>query len=309
VSKTEVSEKRRGLIYILAPSYTGSTLLTFLMAKHPAIATIGELKATARGDLDSYSCSCGSLQRECSFWKRVTEEMREYNASFTLEDFGTHFCVNSPLTDRLLRASVRNRAFELARTSMLHLLPGSRNRLQGILQRNQQIIEVICNLQHAEVFLDGSKDPIRLKLLKASGYWEVRTIYLIRDGRGATNSYMRHYDVSMEIAATEWYRTHQECDRLVRGLGTNACVTIHYEDLCRRPEDTLAKIYRFLGLSVEADDSGFRAFDHHILGNEMRLRSIDEVRLDEKWKTVLTECDLQVFEDIAGSMNRHYGYG
>ena len=39
------------LVYILSPSYSGSTLLTFLLNTHPEIATIGELKAQALGNL------------------------------------------------------------------------------------------------------------------------------------------------------------------------------------------------------------------------------------------------------------------
>ena len=84
-------QERRDLVYILAPSYTGSTLLTFLLAQHKGIATIGELKATARGDLETYRCSCGSLMRECHFWEKVTDRMQKADVSFTLDDFGTHF--------------------------------------------------------------------------------------------------------------------------------------------------------------------------------------------------------------------------
>ena len=64
-------QERGDLVYILAPSYTGSTLLTFLLAQHKSIATIGELKATAREDLETYRCSCGSLMRKCHFWKTL----------------------------------------------------------------------------------------------------------------------------------------------------------------------------------------------------------------------------------------------
>jgi hypothetical protein len=118
--------KRRDLVYILAPSYTGSTLLTFLLAQHKDIATIGELKATARGDLNTYRCSCGLLQRECGFWKKVAAAMRQNGASFTLDDFGTHFRADSFLCDRLLRAVLHGRFFEAIRSLAIRLLPGCR---------------------------------------------------------------------------------------------------------------------------------------------------------------------------------------
>lgn len=300
---------QRTLAYILAPSYTGSTLLTFLLAQHKDVATIGELKASARGDLSTYRCSCGTLQLECGFWKQVSEEMKKLDASFTLEEFGTHFRTERWLSDRLLRARVRCAPFELARASMLGLLPDSRRRLRDILERNRQIIEVICSLQQANVFLDGSKDPIRLKHLHASGIWNVKVIYLIRDGRGATNSYMRHYDVSMEVAAREWCRTHRECDQVVRQLSNNALMTIHYEDVCTATEEVLRSIHAFLEIDSEGDGLRCRGgSDCHVLGNEMRLRSPGEVRLDEKWKRALPKRDLRTFVRIAGGLNGSYGY-
>ena len=308
MNKTNVAKKRRDLVYILAPSYTGSTLLTFLLSKHKNIVTIGELKATSRGDLGTYVCSCGLLQRECGFWQKVAAEIEQYDTSFTLDDFGTHFRADSFLCDRLLRAGIRGRFLEVIRNSVLRLLPGCRHRLYDILERNRQIIEVICNLQQGEMFLDGSKDPIRLSLLSSANYWNLKVIYLIRDGRGATNSYMRHYDVPMGTAAKEWCRIHRECDKIVQALSNGTCITIHYEDLCRNPEATLAKIHDFLGLDVDLGDLQFRSSEHHIIGNQMRLKSTEEIKLDEKWRSALTEHDLAVFEQIAGRFQRLYGY-
>ncbi|MFC1794795.1 hypothetical protein ACFL3Q_14555 [Planctomycetota bacterium] len=202
-NNTEAPEKPRDLVYILAPSYTGLTLLTFLLSRHADIATIGELKATARGDIAICRCSCGLLQHECTFWKRVTQEMAKAGDPFALEDFGTHFQADSFVCNCLLLAGVRGIVFEAMRNSMLRLSPHCRVRLHDILEQNRQVIDVICNLQKCRVFLDGSKEPIRLKLLYLANCWDLKVIYLIRDGRGATNSYMCHYNVSMETAARE----------------------------------------------------------------------------------------------------------
>jgi len=300
---------RRELVYLLAPSYTGSTLLTFLLSNHKDIATIGELKATARGNLDTYRCSCGLLQRDCAFWQAVAAEMRKAHPSFTLDDFGTDFRAPGPIGRRLLRAGVRGQALESLRGLMLHAWPGSRQRFDDILTRNQQLIEVICRLQNKTVFLDSSKDPIRLRLLHAAPFWRWKVIYLIRDGRGAANSYMRHYHTSMDVAAAEWCRTHGECERVLGRLPKTAWMTVHYEQLCTHPKDTLAAIHGFLGLDHRETVLQLRSSGHHILGNEMRLGSLEEITLDEKWKTALTPQDLEVFEQRAGAWNRTYGYG
>ena len=307
-NRLKSSKACRDLIYILAPSYTGSTLLTFLLAQHKNIATVGELKATARGNLDAYYCSCGSLMRECRFWKKVTDKMQKTDVSFKLDDFGTHFQADSFLCNRLLCAGTRIKFLEFIRSSMLRLLPSCRRQLYGILERNLKMVEVICDLQQGEKFLDGSKDPVRLGFLNLGNYWNLKVIYLIRDGRGATNSYMRHHNVPMQAAAKEWCRTHRECDRIVQELKEDTYFTIHYEDLCTNPEAMISEIYDFLGLSVGLCDLRFKSTEHHILGNQMRLSSIGEIRLDEKWKSALTERDLEIFEQTAGRLNRSYGY-
>lgn len=295
------------LVYIMAPSYTGSTLLTYLLAMHPDITTIGELKASAMGDIDHYTCSCGALIRECGFWSKVINEAREQNIPFSLEDFGTHFRDKNYLHDRLLHAGVKNPVLEMARTLGFNLLPQCRKKRDSIVLQNWNLIEIIKAIQGGSVFLDGSKDPNRVKYFYSSGYWNIRIIYLIRDGRGATNSYMRHYNVNMETALYEWIHTHQECDRIKKIIGRD-CLTIHYEDLCRNPDDILARIFNFIGLDVGSISTDFRSVEHHILGNAMRMASTSGIRLDEKWKQSLTKDNLDIFQRKAGMMNHEYGY-
>jgi hypothetical protein len=246
--------------------------------------------------------------RECNFWKKVTEEMQTVDTSFALDYFGTHFRANSLLCDRLLHAGIQGRWMETIRNLMLRLMQGCRNQLHNTLERNRQIIDIICHLQQSEIFLDGSKEAIRLKLLNSVHYWNLKVIYLIRDGRGVTNSYMRHNNVPMEKASQEWCRTHRECNRVIREFGKDKYITVHYEDLCRNPKETMTRIYDFLGLTADVGDFRFKSLEHHILGNPMRFGSTEEIKLDEKWKSALTNNELEVFEQTAGKLNRLYGY-
>lgn len=295
------------LVYIMAPSFTGSTLLTYLLAMHPEIATIGELKASAMGDINVYTCSCGSLIRECVFWQKVCESAEKKGISFSLDKFNTHFRYRNRLCDRLLSAGVRDPLLETIRNIGFSILRKCRNKRDDIILQNRNLIKIITDLQGGSVFLDGSKDPIRLKYFMDSANWNIKVLYLIRDGRGTTNSYMRHNNVPMEIAAKEWVHTHQGCDRMKNMLG-DACLTMHYEDLCRDPDVILSKMYDFIGLDADLGSTDFRSVEHHILGNAMRMTSTSGIRLDEKWRQALSGDDLQVFEKIAGKTNLSYGY-
>lgn len=298
----------RDVIYIMAPSYSGSTLLTRLLATHPRIATVGELKATSMGGLATYHCSCGELLPECPFWRQVGATLAAKGRSFSLENFGTHFRAASPVADRLLRAGLRGPFFEAAREIGFMLFWGGDKIRRRIIEQNRALIEAICSIQKKDIFLDDSKDPIRLHFFLSSGYWRVRVIYLIRDGRGVTNSYMRHHKTDMAEAAKEWLHTQQECDRMAKRLGNDLCLRVCYEELCRAPDEILTKILAFLGLAAISDSQSHSVLEQHILGNQMRLTALQDIQLDEKWKKALSVDDLKTFDAIGGKLNRSYRY-
>jgi len=300
----------RDLVYILSPSYSGSTLLTFLLGTHPHIATIGELKATAMGDVDKYVCSCGALIRQCPFWRRVTAELSRHGVQFDVSDFGTHFAAHAHwLADRLLRARVRGPAFELARTVGIQLQPRCRSTVRRVLEKNQALIEVITKIQRGRLFLDASKDPVRLKHLLESRYWNIKVIHLIRDGRGTSYSYMRHHKAPMAKAARAWHLHQTECDRMIGRLPQNSSIKVHYEHLCVDRKRELARIFRCLRVDPSEWVRDFRSNEHHILGNNpMRLAPTAAVVLDERWRAALTPQELRVFDAVAGKLNRVYGY-
>lgn len=295
--------------YILSPSYSGSTLLTLLLAGHPDIGTIGELKATAMGDVDRYVCSCGEGITRCAFWTAVGEALARRGVAFDLGDFGTHFRAPGRLVaDRALRAVYRGPLFEACRDAALKWLPAGRVALRSVIDRNDALIRTVLDLQEARVFLDGSKDVIRLRHMLDSGRWAIRVIHLVRDGRGAANSYMKHNACGMAEAAKMWVRTNRQCERLLARMDPDAWIRLRYEDLCRAPADALGEPLRLLGCEPVRADADLRAANHHILGNRMRLRSVGDIRLDEKWRRDLSAADLAAFDRIAGDPNRRYGY-
>ena len=105
------------LIYVFSPSFSGSTLLTLALNHHPDIASIGEVKATAMGDVSNYHCSCGVLLNDCDFWKGITEKINRLGYQFELDNFGTHYGSSNWLKNRILGAQVRGEYFEYLRGS------------------------------------------------------------------------------------------------------------------------------------------------------------------------------------------------
>jgi hypothetical protein len=305
------------LLYIAAASRSGSTLLTFLLAAQPAVATVGELKGRIP-NIEKYNCSCGVRIRSCPFWRRLTEALAQRDVAFDLSRFGTHFRFEAAgrLADRLVRASVRGALLEAGRSLALRMLPAAAREFGRILERNQLLIDAICKLRGTRVFLDGSKEPNRLKYMIQSGLWNVKAVHLVRDGRGVAHSLLKlalrkrpgsDRRTELRACARHWRRVNEACEQVLELLPRESIVRIRYEDLCRQPEATLEPVLGLIGERAVRIPEDFRSIDHHIVGNVMRLRE-GHIKLDEKWHAGLSHEELAEFDRIAGDMNRLYGY-
>lgn len=296
------------LLYILSPSFSGSTLLTCLLATHREIATVGELKATAMGDVNTYKCSCGALLLECTFWQQVREEIANQGIEFSLANFGTNFNGGSALFRRLIRLGSRSAVFSHSSAFLLRALPSCRTDLRQIIEQNRVLISVITALQNARVFLDGSKDPERLNQLLLSRRWRIKVIHLIRDGRGVVNSYKKHHGVDVRCATGEWLRTARDCARIAGKVPRRDVLTIKYEDICKDARAAVDRIFAFVGLDGDSSSWPTVSPQMHILGNAMRFDRDRPIELDEKWKSQFLASDLRIFDTVAGAYNRSRGY-
>ena len=296
------------LAYIAAPSYSGSTLLTFLLNAHPRIATVGELK-WGRIDLSTYQCSCGTLLTECRFWCSLKQRVEASGQSFDLQrpptDFRTH---RGGLTDRIVRARNRGPLFESVRDAAMTISPACQELIATARATNLAAIQAALDLQGGDIFLDGSKDPVRLQHLINTGDYEVRLIHLIRDGRGVINSTITKKNLTPEVAAADWRRTHEQIERLAERLKDSHYLRVSYETLCDNMTGELERIADFLNIHAAEFVSDLTAAPHHILGNRMRLSRLDEIALDEKWRSELSDAARAAFEKSAGALNREYGY-
>lgn len=307
VEKTNKSKGKRKLLYIMAPSYSGSTLLTFLLARHPSIATIGELKASALGDINQYTCSCGTPIKSCSFWSRLQDRLASQNKVLDLNDFGTHFHYADSLSGRVIRATVRDPWFEALRKMARNTLPGCQKQFLTILEQNRAIIEAVCDIQGGDVFLDGSKDPLRAMYFAESDLWDFYLINMVRDGRGTSNSDKKHSSHPIDVSAVQWGNKIKEMQRVLSMIPRERVLEVKYEQLCTSPKQYLREICEFAGLDHEQMEQDEQQ-DNHILGNNMRLAKLDQIRLDEKWRVELEDIELKLFDKVAGAINRGLGY-
>ncbi len=322
---------RTRLVYLLAPSHSGSTLLALLLASHPEVCSVGELKATSLGDVSRYRCSCGELLRACPFWTAVSREMSQDGKPFEIAAARTDLATGaSPWLRRLLRPLHRGAFLESVRDLSLGLSPGWPARLAEFQGLNARLARTVCALSRKPVVVDSSKVALRLKYLLRNPQLDVRVIRIVRDGRAVALTYLdpaRFADAgdprlrgggwggdraserrSMAEAAREWRRSTEEAEAVLSRLPRDRWTESRYEELCRDPAATLRRLFAFIGVDP-AQEVRDRPAEHHVLGNGMRFDRGRPVRLDERWREVLGPADLAAFDREAGGLLRRLGYG
>lgn len=238
--------------------------------------------------------------------------------------------VSSRFARAIRKPLVRSGAVELGRGIALGLSPSWREFIKNWRLRTRALVEAVAQVSGSRYVADSSKVGARLQELKKIEGLNVRVIRLVRDGRAVALTYMNaanyadasdpslryggrgrgaHRDLTMSEAAREWLRSNEEAEALLRSIDPDEVLQIRYEEICGNVEGSLAEIARFLRIDGRDFERNFRDVPNHVVGNGMRLDSSSAVVLDERWKDVLTEKDLVEFDNVAGALNRKYGYG
>jgi Sulfotransferase family len=295
------------VLYITAFPFSGSTLLSFLLNDHEEITTVGHMMGWPAATED-FPCSCGEKLRECPFYAAMKHAFHAEGLTFDVNNFGTAYSLAG--SDRLNRALTEalpfldSNALEIARDGLVRSLGPFRRKLQLADRANRLFVEKALELNRASVFVDNSHTPYRFRHLSRVAGLDLRNIHLVRDPRGAVLSYMTHHSGSgVELATRLWLRQYIRIQRVVPESGSS--MRIWYEDLCSEPNRTLAAVHRFAGLEPQPFSGDFKGRPHHILGNQMRLRSGD-IRLDERWRRDMADSDKRFVEqEVSRAARRH----
>lgn len=324
-------KEKTKLVYLLAASHSGSTLLAMLLGTHPRVCTVGELRFNGFQKERGYRCSCRALIEECGFWKRVSSAMAEDGFDFDVRRAGTDFTGDvTPYARKLLKPLHRGPALELVRDRLLTLSPNWRRSLVRVQKRNVAAMRNILKCTGKEIIVDSSKLGMRLKYLRRNPDLDIRVVWLIRDGREVALTYMdpaRFADASdpglrgggsggdrsderlhVRAAARDWRRCIEDAEEAVRFLPPGRVLKVHYEHLCSNPGATLSRIFEFMGVGPADVVSEFRKVEQHVIGNGMRLDQDRKIRLDLRWPNVFSSDELAAFNEVAGTVNARMGY-
>jgi hypothetical protein len=325
-----IQNKKQKLIYLAAASHSGSTMTAMLLGAHPDLCSVGELKAGDLGARDGYLCSCKALVEECSFWNGIHQKMKKRGQNFSILNAGTDIRTGAtPYVFKLLKPLVRGSFCEYIRDALLFLSPTWRKQLPILQKRNADYIAAIAEQANAEAVVDSSKIGIRLKYLLKNNDIDVKVIWVVRDGRGVSLAYKnpseyaeskdpkmrgggigkaREKGRNIDKGAHEWVRCNQEAQALLATMDKSKWIKVHYEDMCNDTENTLDKVFEFIGVDPTKKRLDFKGVEHHVVGNGMRLDDSDVIKLDDRWRTELTEEELNRFNAVAGEFAHSIGY-
>ena len=298
-------------MYLASASFSGSTLLSFVLNAHSRITSIGEMGPTGIKSKERYLCSCGSALAECDFFTAISHE---------LERGGRHLDMEKGSLDNEV-----SKFWPLERLITGHLGSTLANRFRDrivynatpagvILKRRLAVVETFISsalkVSGGDVFFDAHKKPSRIPFYLASNAIELKIIHLIRDPRGQISSSQSHLGNSLSQAARNWHYVNSMIESYLKEFDTRDYLTLRYEDFCENANSQYWNILNFIGVHSESLCNDFRLKPHHIVGNKMRLfpEMLRVMTPDNKWRDHLTAKDVNFITDIVGNMASRYGY-
>jgi hypothetical protein len=294
------------VLYVAAFQFSGSTLLSFLLNDHDDITTVGHMMGWPSAGED-FRCSCGARLTECPFYDAIKRAFEAEKLPFDLRDFGTAYSLaRNQRVNRILTSGlplVERSSVELTRDWLVRTIPALRRKVAQIDRANRTFIHTALRLNNASVFVDNSHSPYRFRHLTRIDGLALHYVHLVRDPRGTVLSAMTNLKWDLETATRLWCRQYTRAARIASEAERS--LRMFYEDLCSWPDKALAEVHRFVRIEPRPFSGDFKRKPHHILGNEMRLRS-GKVTLDERWRRDLTDRDQRyVALAVARAARRH----
>jgi len=296
-------------LYITSSSYSGSTLLSFLLNAHTDIVTVGEMDGWNYGRDVVFPCSCGAPLSACPFFQSIAAAFHQAHLPYDPRNFGTRYrLVQGARLDRYLTAElprIRSTTLETVRDRIVASVP----RFARILARqdlaNLVFMRTAIGARQAKVFVDACKTPYRLRHLRRIADLDIHVLHLVRDPRGVTLSNMKKKGFDASLAIRLWIHEQVAICRIAAEFPHT--MLLYYEDLCEAVDQTLAAIHRFVGVVPQPAPADFRSVQHHILGNDMRLATTSRIVNDSRWTRELHATDEAVIARACTAFRRRRG--
>jgi len=204
----------------------------------------------------------------------------------------------------------------------------------------QRFLPQLARFTGKSTFVINNPSMDLMKREFSRGDLDLKVIKLVRDGRAALASAMRHHPhrvKSVYQSALAWlYRGTRNLERRIERLDVKPLM-IRYEDAVADPPATLRTVGDFTGLAYDSSSLRYWEFEHHLAtGNQGALNMLTRLqggdhasgeqrqyyddlaeqlrrtggipKPDESWRNAYDECDLAAYDFAVGEMYEGYGY-
>ncbi|TXT60507.1 MAG: hypothetical protein BAJALOKI2v1_100053 [Promethearchaeota archaeon] len=163
---------------------------------------------------------------------------------------------------------------------------------------------------------------------------KIYLIYLMRDGRAVVNSRIRKYPkMNVDQLISDWIDQINKTNELFENFSGKK-IKLRYEELATEPERVIKSLCEFLKLSYNPKMLRYYEFEHHPLGGNTGTQSLVvkaqkkmipnphveltkrnkyyyethplNIKLDLRWKKEMPENALNLFQNMAGTLNNEF---
>lgn len=270
------------VIYLLGTSYSGSTLLGYLLGAFPEVFNAGEIKQFNRiPDLRERTCACGVAVADCPFWSDVDfQAYRVYNKPTRTQKLCGAFRLIAPATD--LRKPHPPKTEDVEFLQLLH--------------------RKMCAGGYGNRYLlDASKSIYRLLHLLQYPELDLRIIYIERGIQGNVSSFIKAGEGFWRGLLT-YKANHFLIPRLLRRI-QHPNIHIHYGRLCANPDEEFERLGQFLNLDTSGLVEKVQQRTYHVFTGSQSQRQFQAgfggLQLDESWKERLTPMQKRILRSLS----------
>lgn len=311
---TCMSDNKIKVLYTLAFSRSGTTLLSRVLGQIEGFFTAGELYYLwEKSIVHDRMCGCGVHFHECEVWEKV---FKKAYGGFDGMD-GERMV---KLRDSFARTRHNLNVFRSS--SRLKALTGIEQYLGNLEKLYLTIAEVTGSL----VIVDSSKFPTYANILRLIPSIELHIVHLIRDSRAVAYSWQKLKK------QPDWGRDDIYMDRLSPGYSAilwdvwnitgeyfrqhhcKSYTRMRYEDFIRSPQDSVKQIIEAVGetgasVPFVSENEIELGVDHTVSGNPNRFDTgITKLVVDDKWKRNIKSSHRLITTAITLPLLKRYGF-
>jgi hypothetical protein len=290
-------------------SFSGSTIFSLLIDSHPDIVALGDglNPQILRMRHEEFVCACGDKVGDCGFWSSVMIEVRKSGVPFSLTDCNMRYSFLMPNIDRLVGRYNTDPARSGLRWILENVIPAYKRHVRLHDKRNRAFIQAVRKVSSKKVFIHNTKPLLMLHYLSREDPDQIYVIDMVRDPRGFVYSATKR-GMTVSAAAARWCKYHRMVRSLLTRIPSSNVLKIRYEDVCEDARSAIAPVCRFLGVEEHPISQVVIPREHHVLGNDLRLKDKLVVRLDQSWKDHLSAADIRQIGRKCGAMAEKLGY-